>query len=433
MNTPNITTIESLDHEGRGVAHVEGKTIFIEGALIGELVEYSSYRKKPSFEMAQTTRLIKTSSQRVAVPACPHFGVCGGCSMQHLDAAAQVAAKQRVLEDNLWHIGKVRAEVILPPIYGPTWGYRHRARMSVRYVIKKGGVLVGFHEKRSRYVADMHTCKVLPPRIAALIDPLREMIAELTIRERLPQVEVSLGQDVDVLVLRNMDPLGAGDDAILRAFADRHRVQFFLQPKGPESAYAFYPLDAPELNYTLPEFDVTMPFHPTEFTQINPDINRVLVRRAVRLLDPQPGERIADLFCGLGNFTLPLARSGAYVVGVEGSDALVRRAQENAAYNGLTERTEFHAANLFEAGSLAQWERFDKMLIDPPHDGAVEVVKALGDDAPGRIVYVSCNPSTLARDAAELVHDKGYRLAMAGVVNMFPHTAHVESIALFER
>lgn len=435
MNTPNIATIESLDHEGRGVAHVDGKTVFIEGALIGEVVEYSSYRKKPSFEMAQTSRLIKTSSQRVATPACPHFGMCGGCSMQHLEAAAQVAAKQRVLEDNLWHIGKARAESILPPIYGPAWGYRHRARMSVRYVIKKGSVLVGFHEKRSRYVADMHTCKVLPPRIADLIDPLREMIGQLTIRERLAQIEVSLGQDVDVLVLRNMEPLGEGDDVILRTFADRHRVQFFLQPKGPESAYAFYPLDAPQLNYTLPEFDVTMPFHPTEFTQVNPYINRVLVRRALRLLDPQPGERVADLFCGLGNFTLPIARSGAFVVGVEGSDALVRRAQENAAYNGLSERTEFHAANLFEVAedTLGQWGRFDKMLIDPPRDGAAEVVKALDGDAPGRIVYVSCSPSTLARDAAELVHNKGYRLAAAGVVNMFPHTAHVESIALFER
>ncbi|MEW5942368.1 MAG: 23S rRNA (uracil(1939)-C(5))-methyltransferase RlmD [Pseudomonadota bacterium] len=427
-------TIESLDHEGRGVTHVEGKVIFVEGALPGETVTYSAYKKKPSFEQATATHILKPSFMRVA-PRCPHFGVCGGCSMQHLEAGAQVAAKQRVLEDNLWHIGKVRADTILPAIHGPTWGYRHRARLSVRHVAKKGGMLVGFHEKRSSFIADMKSCAILPPRISALLVPLRELTGQLSIRERLPQIEVALGDNVDALVLRILDPLNAEDEALLKAFADRHGIQFFLQPKGPDSAYPFHPLDAPELNYALPEFDVVMPFSPTEFTQVNPAINRVLVRRALGLLEPRPGERIADLFCGLGNFTLPIARRGAEVVGVEGSEALVRRARENAARNGLSERTEFHVANLFEATeeSLARLGKLDKMLIDPPRDGAVEVVKNLGADAPRRIVYVSCNPSTLARDAAVLAHAQGYRLKAAGVINMFPHTAHVESIALFER
>jgi 23S rRNA (uracil1939-C5)-methyltransferase len=429
-----MAVIESLDHEGRGIAHVDGKAIFIEGALPGEEVVYSSYKKKPSYEQANVVQIPRPSFMRTE-PSCPHFGVCGGCSMQHLEARAQVATKQRVLEDNLARIGKVSPEEILPAIHGPTWGYRHRARLSVRYVQKKGRVLVGFHERRSSFVADMHRCEILPPRISALIEPLRELVEQLSIRERLPQIEIAVGEAVDVLVLRILEPLTGNDEALLRGFADRHGIQFFLQPKGPDTAHPFHPLDAPELSYTLPEFNVVMPFHPTEFTQVNPHINRVLVRRAIRLLDPRPGERIADLFCGLGNFTLPIARRGATVLGVEGSPALVRRAQANAAYNGLSERTEFQVANLFEATeeSLARLGRFDKMLIDPPRDGAVEVVKALGQGGPQRIVYVSCSPATLARDAAVLVHTQGYRLRAAGVVNMFPHTAHVESIALFER
>ncbi|MHB1620855.1 MAG: 23S rRNA (uracil(1939)-C(5))-methyltransferase RlmD [Sulfuricella sp.] len=429
-----MTIIESLDHEGRGVAHVEGKTIFIEGALPGETVEYSTFKKKPSYEQATATKILKPSFMRVA-PRCQYFGLCGGCSMQHLEAGAQVAAKQRVLEDNLWHIGKVRSEEMLPAIYGPPWGYRHRARLSVKYVRKKERVLVGFHEKRSSFIADMARCEVLPPRISALLMPLRALVEQLSIRERMPQVEVALGQDVDVLVLRILDPLNEQDEALLRAFADRHRVQFFLQSKGPDTVHPFYPLDAPELNYTLPDFGIVMPFRPTEFTQVNPDINRVLVRRAINLLDPKPGERIADLFCGLGNFSLAVARRGADVVGVEGSAALVRRAQANAEVNGLSARARFVEANLFEtdAISLKKLGHFDKMLIDPPRDGAAEVIKALTEDGPKRIVYVSCSPATLARDAEVLVHAKGYALKAAGVVNMFPHTAHVESIALFEK
>ena len=445
----NPVIIESLDQEGRGIAHSEGKVVFIEGALTGECVTYFSWRRKPSFEMAQVVDILRPSYMRVE-PKCIHFGVCGGCSMQHLDPGAQVAVKQRILEDNLERIGKVKPETILPPIHGLPWGYRQRARLSVRHVLKKGKTLVGFHEKRSSFVADMSRCEILPPKISGLIPRLSELIDSLSIRDRLPQVEVAGGENVDVLVLRIMEPFTEAYKAALRAFADVHGIQFWLQPKGPESCYPFHPLEAPPLTYTLPEFGIEMPFAPTEFTQVNHQLNRVMVHRAIRLLDPQPGERIADFFCGLGNFTLPIARSGAQVLGIEGSAALVKRAAQNAAHNGLDrdslsrrERAgvregaaEFRAMNLFEMdeAGLAKLGAFDKWLIDPPRDGAVELLKAITPEtAPSRIVYVSCNPATLARDAAVLVQVHGYALRAAGVMNMFPQTSHVESIAVFER
>ncbi|MEO6422130.1 MAG: 23S rRNA (uracil(1939)-C(5))-methyltransferase RlmD [Candidatus Nitrotoga sp.] len=430
----NSVIVESLDYEGRGIAHADGKVIFIEGALTGERVTYSSYRKKSSFEIAQLGQVIKPTFMRVQ-PECKHFGVCGGCSMQHMDARAQVAAKQRVLEDNLWHISKIKAEIMLLPIYGQSWGYRQRARLSVRHVLKKGKTLVGFREKRGGYVADMQHCEILTPKIAKLLPLLGQLNESFTTRDALPQIEVAVGEHVDVLVLRILQALSPADKEAIKQFADIHKVQFWLQTKGPETAVPFYPLDAPALTYSLPEFGITMPFAPTEFTQVNADMNRVMVSRAMRLLNPQPNERIADLFCGLGNFTLPIARSGAQVVGIEGSAALVKRAGQNAAFNNLTDNTQFNVMNLFEIdeATLAQLGHFDKMLIDPPRDGAFELVKALGTDAPSRIVYVSCNPATLARDAEILVHQKGYVLKAAGVMNMFPHTSHVESIALFEK
>jgi 23S rRNA (uracil1939-C5)-methyltransferase len=300
----------------------------------------------------------------------------------------------------------------------------------------KGRVLVGFTEKHSSYVAVMHECHVLPPHISALIVPLQDLLTQLTIRDSTPQIEVAIGEHVSALVFRILSPLDPADEPILRAFADTHNVQLWMQPKGPETATPFHPLDAPQLSYSLPEYDLVYPFMPTEFTQVNPYINRVMIRRAMALLDPQPGERIADFFCGLGNFALPIARKGATVLGVEGHAGLVRRAKENAERNGLSQRTDFQEADLFEktTESLAALGKFDKWLIDPPRDGAMELIKAITDEtAPKRIVYVSCKPSTLARDAGVLVQVKGYRMLSAGVINMFPHTAHVESIALFER
>jgi 23S rRNA (uracil1939-C5)-methyltransferase len=426
--------IESLDQEGRGIARRDGKAIFIEGALPGETVTANIFRKKSSYEIGHAERVIVESSQRVT-PQCPHFGCCGGCSMQHLDARAQVAAKQRVLEDALWHIGKVRPEQMLPPIYGPTWGYRHRARLTVRHVVKKGGVLVGFHEKRSSFVADMTSCEVLPPRISAMLPALRTLVGALSIRNRLPQIEVAIGDVADVLVLRVLDAPSAQDGAMLKAFALQHGVHLYLQPRGPETAQPFWPEAPADLYYALPEFGVMLPFRPTEFTQVNHQINRVLVRSVLRLLDPQPGERVTDMFCGMGNFTLAIAASGASVLGVEGSVPLLQRAAENAAVNGLAARIKYRALDLFkiDADVFAGLGRFDRMLIDPPRDGAVNLVKSLGANVPARIVYVSCNPATLARDAEILVHRHGYAFSTAGVVNMFPHTAHVESIACFDR
>jgi 23S rRNA (uracil1939-C5)-methyltransferase len=452
-------SIESLDQEGRGVTHLDGKTIFIDGALPNEKVTFQSHRIKPSYEVANVVEVLKQSNQRVT-PKCKHFGLCGGCKLQHLDFSAQVAAKQRLLENDLWHIGKVKPDNMLPPIYGPIWGYRHKARLSVKYVDKKQRVLVGFNEKATRYVADMNSCEVLVPEVSALIEPLQSMIVELSIRDKLPQIELAVGEAhsnkkreanqingaeaiegklVIVLIFRIMAELTIEDDALLKTFADEHAVQVWTQTKGPDTIKPFYPLGSlakalPELKYSLPEFDLTYPFKPNEFTQVNPQINQVMIRRAMQLLSPQANEKIADFFCGIGNFTLPIARSGAQVLGLEGLANLVDRANESAALNRIG-NTQFGVADLFKMTpeSLTNLGRFDKWLVDPPRDGAFELIKSLDDsNSPQRIVYVSCNPATLARDAGVLVHEKGYILKAAGVINMFPHTSHVESIALFE-
>jgi 23S rRNA (uracil1939-C5)-methyltransferase len=488
--------INSLDLEAQGVARkADGKVVFVDGALPFEWVSAQVNRKKNNWEAATLTSIHRESSQRVT-PGCPHFGLhagaCGGCKMQHLDASAQVAMKQRVLEDNLWHLGKVKPDTLWRPIQGPTWGYRYRARLSVRHVIKKGTVLIGFHERKSRYVADMSVCPVLPPHVSAMLVPLRGLIASLDARDTCPQIELACGDHVTALVLRHLEPLSDADRDRLRQFAGQHPgVQWWLQPKGPDTVRLLDEL-APgeaELSYDLPAFGIHMPFKPTDFTQVNPHINRVLVSRALRLLDAQPHERVIDWFCGLGNFTLPIATQAARVLGIEGSEALVARSRENYEKNKALaldgkalSATEFVARNLFEmtpAMLLADGQA-DKWLVDPPREGAFALAKALadvhqqrlkdagllpsksasgtgdeeaaaGDTPPGtpgaalalvvvpadwvppkRIVYVSCNPATLARDAGLLVHMAGYKCVGAGVVNMFPHTAHVESMAVFE-
>lgn len=428
--------------------------MFIEGALPSELVSANVHRKKSSFEQATLLAIHRESSQRVR-PGCPHFGLhagaCGGCKMQHLHIGAQVAVKQRVLEDNLWHLGKVKAETMLRPIEGPAWGYRDRGRLSVRYVRKKGEVLVGFHERKSRYVADMRECHVLAPHVSALLLPLRALIGSMEARETLPQIELAVGEHVTAMVLRHMEPLSASDLAQLRSFAQTHGVQWWLQPKGPDTVHL---LDdgGPELSYSLPEYGIVMPFRPTDFTQVNAYINRVLVHRALGLLDVRPTERVIDWFCGLGNFSLPLATRAREVLGVEGSETLVARSRDNYLRNagqrdafGPLAPTSFVARNLFEMTpeQLVADGSADKWLVDPPREGAHALVQALAAlhaagaradwTPPARIVYVSCNPATLARDAAVLVHEAGYRCVAAGAVNMFPHTAHVESIAQFER
>jgi 23S rRNA (uracil1939-C5)-methyltransferase len=444
--------VDSIDLDAQGVArNAEGKVVFIEGALPGEAVQVSVGRSKNAWEQGVMTAMRQESSQRVR-PGCPHFGLhagsCGGCKMQHLHASAQVAVKQRVLEDNLQHLaGGLRPERLLRPIEGPTWGYRYRARMTVRYVAKKGTVLVGFHERKSRYVADMQQCHVLPARVSDMLMPLRALIYSMDQRERLPQIELAIGERDDglviALVLRHLEPLTEADKDRLRAFAAGHGVQWWLQPKGPDTVHL---LDegGVELAYSLPEFGVLMPFKPTDFTQVNHAINSVLVGRAVRLLAPQAHERVIDWFCGLGNFTLPLATRAREVLGIEGSETLVQRSRDNALRNGLAGKATFAARNLFELSpaDVVAYGQADKWLVDPPREGAFALAKALADlqaepvagfTPPGRIVYVSCNPATLARDAGLLVHQAGYRCVAAGAVNMFPHTAHVESMAVFER
>ncbi|MCZ8256504.1 MAG: 23S rRNA (uracil(1939)-C(5))-methyltransferase RlmD, partial [Polaromonas sp.] len=447
----------------------DGKVVFIEGALPFERVTANVYRKKSSFEKAVVMAIHRESSQRVR-PACPHFGMhtgaCGGCKMQHLHASAQVAVKQRVLEDNLQHIGKIKTDNVLRPIEGPAWGYRYRARLSVRYVRKKGAVLVGFHERKSAYVADMSECHVLPRHVSDMLLPLRALIAGMDAKETIPQIELACGDDVTAMVLRHMEPLSDGDLARLRTFAAANPgLQWWLQPGGLETVKL---LDdaVQELNYGLPEFGITMPFKPTDFTQVNPHINQVLVSRALRLLAVQPDERVIDWFCGLGNFTLPLATRAREVLGIEGSEVLVARSRENFERNRAASRThhalaatKFVARNLFEMtpAMLVKDGPADKWLVDPPREGAFELFKSLAalhqqlasgvpcDDGehqqslaldgwtpPKRIVYVSCNPATLARDAGVLVESGAWRCTAAGVVNMFPHTAHVESIAVFD-
>src|SRR4051812_42026220 len=445
--------VDALDIEAQGVARrPDGKVVFIDGALPFEIVSADIRRKKNNWEQGRLTEIHRESSQRVQ-GRCPHFGLhegaCGGCKMQHLHPAAQVAIKQRVLEDNLWHLGKVKPETVLRPIEGPPWNYRWRARFSVRHVRKKGTVLVGFHERKSRYVADMRECHVVPKHVSDLLMPLRALVGSMEAIETLPQIELACGDDVTALVLRHLEPLSDGDVAKLRTFATEHPgVQWWLQPKGPDTVRL---LDegGPELAYTLPEFGIRMPFRPTDFTQVNPHINRVLVSRALRLLGVQRHERVIDWFCGLGNFTLPLATRAREVLGIEGSEALVARSRENYLKNGqdcLLAPTRFAARNLFEITpeQLVEDGQADKWLVDPPREGAFALAKALAElhqqpsptpgwAPPARIVYVSCNPATLARDAGLLVHQAGYRCIAAGVVNMFPHTAHVESIAVFER
>ena len=475
--------VESLDLEGQGVAHdAQGKVVFIEGALAGETVRALIQRRKNQWEQGSVHEVARASPLRVQ-PACPHFGLhrgaCGGCKMQHLEPTAQVAVKQRALEDQLAHLGKVKAEQLLRPIEGPAWAYRHRARLSVRHVPAKGVVLVGFHERQSRYVADMVSCAILPQSVSRLLMPLRELIGTLHTRDRVPQIELAVGERLlddgsygpsTALVLRHLVALPEDDVVRLRAFALEHAaigLQWWLQPKGPDTVHRLGGGGhaGPDLSYRLPEFAVVMPFKPTDFTQVNASVNAVLVGRAVRLLAPQPHERVIDWFCGLGNFTLPIARTAREVWGIEGSANLVERARDNALHNGCADRTAFAERNLFDmtAAQLMADGQADKWLIDPPREGALALCKALveavlackrptvgavggssldaalalqvppGWSPPQRIVYVSCNPATLARDAGLLVHQAGYRCTHAGVINMFAHTAHVESMAVFER
>lgn len=442
LRTLEAIEVESVDLEGQGIARHDGKVLFIAGALAGERVDIEVLRERPSYAKARAVRWHRSSPDRVT-PACPHFGVCGGCSMQHASAPAQIAIKQRALEDALWHIGRLRPDEVLSPMRGPEWGYRMRARLSVRWVDKKGGLLMGFRERASSFVTQMETCPVLPPQVSARLPALRLLIASLSIAREIPQAELAMGEGLEVWVLRNLAPLGPGDLPRLLAFESEHPgLAFWLQPKGPNTAA---PLpggrgEGQRLSYSLPEFGLQMPFSPVDFTQVNFSINRVLVDQAIRRLGLRAEHRAADFFCGLGNFSLAMARRASSVIGVEGSEALTQQAQHNAQLQGLADQTEFRVCNLFEVTPdwLDRLGPLDRVLIDPPREGAQALCEAFAKQSlegrgPERMVMVSCNPATLARDAAILVHQGAWRLAQAGVVNMFPQTAHVESLAVFER
>ncbi|MCE2706097.1 MAG: 23S rRNA (uracil(1939)-C(5))-methyltransferase RlmD [Proteobacteria bacterium] len=446
MNEQIKVRIESIDAEAKGIARIDGKTIFINDVLPNEEVLIEIYKRKPTFDLARLIKIITPSIDRVE-PLCPNFGNCGGCSLQHMEFNAQILSKQKVLIDNLKHIGRVETQNVLQPIIGTPWGYRHRARMSAKYVFKKDSALVGFREKGSPYVADMSECLVLPKHISDIIPNLRHLISQLSIKDKIPQIEVAIGDKINVLVFRVMEPLSSTDEEIVIAFVNEHNktmlekvqesnklLQVWLQPKGLDSVYPFYPLNVPPLSYELKNFGIEMPYFPTEFTQVNPLINQEMIDLALNLLDIQEDDEILDFFCGIGNFTLPMATKAKHVFGIEGSSQLVARATQNAKHNNLADKTNYMNADLFTIDS--QWLKTlgkrNKWLIDPPRDGAAELIKSITPDiAPSKIVYISCNPATLARDAGVLVNTHGYQLVNAGVMNMFPHTSHVESIAEF--
>lgn len=430
--TPVEAVIESLSLEGKGVTHIDGKTVFVGGALPGERIEFKYTAINRKYDEGYVTEVLDASDERVE-PGCPHFQVCGGCSMQHLAVETQIHHKQKAMLDALQHIGKVTPETIFEPMTGEQWGYRRKARLGVRYVRKKKRVLVGFRERAGRFLADIDTCKVLHPSVGEKLTDLQNLIVEMDAREAIPQIEVAVGDTVTALVFRHLEPLSDKDHGLLTDFAKAHDFQVYLQPKGPDTVHCIWP-ENPSLFYEHPEFDTKVAFGPQDFFQVNSSINRQMVPRAVELLALEGSEKVLDLFCGLGNFTLPIARKAAEVVGVEGDPVMVRRAKQTALANGIT-NTRYFAFDLTSDVKREPWmkQRYDRILLDPPRSGAKEVIEHFAKLGASRIVYVSCHPGTLARDADELVNKQGYKLLGAGVMDMFPHTAHVESIAVFEK
>lgn len=431
-NYPVRAHIESLSHDGRGVAHVEGKTTFVDGALPGEDISFLYSHKSRKHDEGRVCEVFSASPERVE-PRCAHFDICGGCSLQHQAADRQILAKQQVLLDNLERIGKVRPARVLEPLTGPVWGYRNKARLGAKYVRKKGRVLVGFREKRTPYLADIRRCEVLHPSVGERVGELAGLIQGMAAKERIAQIEVAVGDDVSALVFRNLDPLSDDDAIRLKHYARSTGLHVYLQPGGPDSIELLWP-EQSQLSYRLPAFSLELRFLPTDFTQVNPAINQPMIQRALSLLEIEASHRVLDLFCGLGNFTLPMARSAAGVTGVEGEAGLVQRARDNAAFNGIG-NVDYQLVDLNEDPAGQGWMQasYDRVLLDPPRSGAQEMVKHLGRLGAGRIVYVSCHPGSLARDAGVLVNELGYSLDAAGVMDMFPHTAHVESMALFVR
>lgn len=431
LTEPVELLIETLSHDGRGIARIEGKTVFVAGALPGERVTARYRRRKRRYDEADTLEILAPAAIRVT-PRCPHFGVCGGCSLQHMAADAQLELKQNTLLEQFRHIGTVEPESVLPPLAGPLWQYRRRARLGVKYVIKKGRVLVGFRERSSPYVAELERCEVLRAAVGERIELLRATLEQLEAREHIAQIEVAVADNATVLTLRNLQTLSAGDRERLCEFAQAHDLHLYLQPGGPDTLEPLWPATPVELYYALPDDGLRVYFAPLDFIQVNAAMNARMLQRALELMQVGADDRVLELFCGLGNFTLPLARRAAHVTAVEGDAGLVARAAANAERQGLDNIT-YYSADLAAAELALPWlqQSYDKILLDPPRSGALEVIQQLDLGEVARIVYVSCSPATLARDAGELVR-KGFALRSAGVMDMFPHTAHVESIALFE-
>jgi 23S rRNA (uracil1939-C5)-methyltransferase len=425
--------VTDLSHEGRGIAHVDGKAVFIDDALPGERVEWVRTKRTRNFDEGRLSAVIEPSPHRVQ-PRCQHFGVCGGCVLQHLEADQQLQFKQRQLFESLARIGQVKPERVLEPLSAHAWNYRRRARLAARWVPKKNRTVVGFRERATTYITDIKRCEILTQPLDALVEPLSTLLSALSVRARVPQIEAAVADNGVALVIRVLDEITAADRELLDAFEREHQVTLYLQPGGYDTVAPLNGLQAP-LEYRLPQFDVALQFQPTDFIQVNGPLNRLMVARAIDLLAPQPGERVLDLFCGLGNFSLPVARRGAHVTAVEGEAGLVQRARENAARNGLV-AMDFHVANLAEpsiADSVWAKQRYDRVLIDPPRAGAREVLPVIAKSGAHTVVYVSCHPGSLARDAGILVNEYGFKAEAAGVMDMFPHTAHVESIMLFRR
>lgn len=429
---PLSVSIESLSHEGRGIARINGKTVLIDGALPGEQVRFLYTGKWGQFDEGRTVEVLEPSETRVA-PRCRYYGTCGGCSMMHLDSEKQVPHKQSVLLEQLQHLGSIKPERVLPPLSASPWGYRRKARLGVKYVAGKEKVLVGFREKHGRYITDMDSCDVLHPMLGKAVGELKELIRKLTVYRQVPQLEVAVSDSVAAVVIRHLAPLTDDDKRILADFAAQHPVRFYLQPGGRGSVHNLPGEDGPNLNYRLDNHDITVEFSPLDFTQVNFGLNALLVDRVIELLEPCAADTVLDLFCGLGNFTLPIARYAGQATGLEGSEELVGRALKNAQKNGLA-NAGFHACDLSEprAGVHISGYGYNKVLLDPPRSGAREIIEQLNLERVVKLVYVSCNPATLARDAGLLANRGGMCLKAAGVVDMFPHTAHVESIALFE-
>jgi len=431
---PEIAEVSALTLEGSGVLAPPGKRVLVPGALAGEVVAFQRRRRRRNYDEGTLLEVRRPSPDRVT-PACDYFGRCGGCSLQHLAPDAQLALKQATLLDSLARIASLVPDEVLAPVRGTIWGYRRKARLAVRHVERKGRVLVGFREAEKPWVVDMLSCATAEPAISDLLEPLSALVGRLSIRARVPQIEATVADNATALVFRVLDPPTPADRHELLAFAAANAVRVYLQPGNPESVV---PLDAAgevdDLHYRLPAFDLTLTFGPTDFIQVHGEVNRAMVDQAVRLLAPSPTDRVLDLYCGIGNFTLPLARGAGEVTGLEGAGAAVRRGRHNAGLASMS-NTRFVEADLAGAGAEGAWTRelFDLVLLDPPRTGAAELLPALGRIGARRILYVSCHPGTLARDAGLLVREHGYRLASAGVMDMFPHTSHVESMALLER